>query len=97
MSVAFGRESQMNEDSMTVIERRLASMWMKVLHIDVLRPTSSFVSLGGDVRAANLIVDELGLAFNIRVTPRVLLENDATLGRVASVIEDELNAGPLSN
>lgn len=82
---------------MTAIERRLASLWMKVLHIDIPRRDSSFVSLGGDMRAANLAVDEIGLAFNIRVPQSVLLENGATLSRVASVVEDELDAGPLSN
>ena len=81
---------------MTAIERRVASVWMKVLHIEHPGPDTSFVSLGGDARAAKLVVDEIARVFNMRMSPRVLLEN-GTLCRVASVIEGELNAGPLSN
>ena len=87
----------MGEDEITAIERRLASLWMNVLNVDAIARGTSFVALGGDWRAAKLAINEIGLAFNIRLAPDALLEHDATLRRVASVIEDELNAGPLNN
>lgn len=87
----------MKTEPMTAIEQRLASVWTKVLHIDVPRCEVSFVSLGGDVRSAKVTVDEIHRAFNIAVPARLLLDDGATLKHVASIIEDTLDAGALSN
>ena len=64
----------MTTDPATAIERRLAPIWMKVLHIDAAEYGASFVSLGGDPRAAKAMVEEIRFAFDIAVALRILLE-----------------------
>jgi len=82
---------------MTAIERRVASIWAKVLHIDGPTCGASFVSLGGDLQSARLIIEEVRLAFNICLPLPVLLEDGTTLEKVAALVEDSLDVGPLSN
>jgi hypothetical protein len=81
----------------SAIERRVVSIWLKVLDVEAAPASSILETFGGSTEAAAVIADEISRVFNVRIAPAALLERGATLKRLAAIIEDELNSGPLSN
>lgn len=82
---------------MTTTGHRLAVLWQQVLGFDGVESGTGFLAASGDAVAAHELAGRIRLTFNVTVSPAFLIREDTTFGVVVRLVEDELDAGPLSN
>ena len=73
-------------------QARLAAIWLKTMN-----PESGLVSSGGTTALAAELRNEILRVFKVDVGMQTQLEDEAAFYRVAAVIDECLNAGPLGN
>ncbi|MET7620504.1 amino acid adenylation domain-containing protein [Streptomyces sp. NPDC005408] len=95
--VALGRLAQTTsgapEPAATVVEERLVTLFCDVLRCSTVSVLDDFADLGGDSLLAMRLAHKIGIAFDRRVTPRMLFEH-GTIRRLAEHLTARLTTAP---
>lgn len=83
-------DKQIDNEGWTELEQNIVDFWKEVLGVEMIRRSDSFLSLGGDSLIAQRVIARIYEAFDVRISPRVLISSSGTVEAVTRELVAQL-------